>query len=286
MKHKFFERCLPCRSPLSRVLRAGLVLGAVCCLVLALGSCGGQTETETAPHSDLPVILVGSDNYPPFHYEDANGQPTGIDVDLAKEAFRRMGYQAVFVTIDWEDKKDLVERGEIDCIWGSFSIDGREDQYLWTEPYLYSRQVVAVRQDSDIQTLADLAGKRVAVQSTTKPEELFLSHTDPRIPRVAEVFSLQDRELIYPYLGKGYADALAAHETAILQCMSDYSLDYRILDEPLLTVGLGVAFARTDQRGLDKELSRTFEEMRADGSLEQIVGRYLDEPQRLLEVTP
>lgn len=286
MKHKFFERCLPCRSPLSRVLRAGLVLGAVCCLALALGSCGGQTETERVTHSDLPVILVGSDNYPPFHYEDANGQPTGIDVDLAKEAFRRMGYQAVFVTIDWEDKKDLVERGEIDCIWGSFSSDGREDQYLWTEPYLYSRQVVAVRQDSDIQTLADLAGKRVAVQSTTKPEELFLTHTDPRIPRVAEVFSLQDRELIYPYLSKGYADALAAHETAILQCMSDYSLDYRILDEPLLTVGLGVAFARTDQRGLDKELSRTFEEMRADGSLEQIVGRYLDEPQRLLEVTP
>lgn len=286
MKHKFFKRCLPCRSPLSRILRAGLVLGAVCCLALALGSCGGQTETETASHSDLPVILVGSDNYPPFHYEDANGQPTGIDVDLAKEAFRRMGYQAVFVTIDWEDKKDLVERGEIDCIWGSFSSDGREDQYLWTEPYLYSRQVVAVRQDSDIQTLADLAGKRVAVQSTTKPEELFLAHTDPRIPRVAEVFSLQDRELIYPYLSKGYADALAAHETAILQCMSDYSLDYRILDEPLLTVGLGVAFARTDQRGLDKELSRTFEEMRADGSLEQIVERYLDEPQRLLEVTP
>lgn len=286
MKHKFFKRCLPCRSPLSRVLRAGLVLGAVCCLALALGSCGGQTETERVTHSDLPVILVGSDNYPPFHYEDANGQPTGIDVDLAKEAFRRMGYQAVFVTIDWEDKKDLVERGEIDCIWGSFSSDGREDQYLWTEPYLYSRQVVAVRQDSDIQTLADLAGKRVAVQSTTKPEELFLAHTDPRIPRVAEVFSLQDRELIYPYLSKGYADALAAHETAILQCMSDYSLDYRILDEPLLTVGLGVAFARTDQRGLDKELSRTFEEMRADGSLEQIVGRYLDEPQRLLEVTP
>lgn len=286
MKRKFFKRCLPCRSPLSRVLRAGLVLGAVCCLALALGSCGGQTESETAPHSDLPVILVGSDNYPPFHYEDANGQPTGIDVDLAKEAFHRMGYQAVFVTIDWEDKKDLVERGEIDCIWGSFSSDGREDQYLWTEPYLYSRQVVAVRQDSDIQTLADLAGKRVAVQSTTKPEELFLAHTDPRIPRVAEVFSLQDRELIYPYLSKGYADALAAHETAILQCMSDYSLDYRILDEPLLTVGLGVAFARTDQRGLDKELSRTFEEMRADGSLEQIVGRYLDEPQHLLEVTP
>ena len=286
MNHKFSEKRLSRRSPLPRILRAGLVLGAVCCLVLALGSCGGQTETGAAHRSDLPMILVGSDNYPPFNYEDANGQPTGIDVDLAKEAFGRMGYQAVFVTIDWENKKDLVERGEIDCIWGSFSIDGREDQYLWTEPYLYSRQVVAVRQDSDIQTLADLAGKRVAVQSTTKPEGLFLSHTDPRLPRVAEFFSLQNRELVYPYLSKGYADAIAAHETAILQCMSDYGLDYRILDEPLLTVGLGVAFARTDQRGLDRALSQTFDEMRADGSLEEIVGRYLDEPQRFLEVTP
>lgn len=263
-----------------------MTAGLVCTTMILTVGCAEQTVVKEQKAESLPVIVVGSDNYPPFNYLNADGDPTGIDVELAKEAFCRMGYEAEFKLINWEDKKELLESGEIDCIWGSFSSDGREDQYLWTEPYLYSRQVVAVRQDSDIQTLADLAGKRVAVQSTTKPEELFLTHTDPRIPRVAEVFSLQDRELIYPYLGKGYADALAAHETAILQCMSDYSLDYRILDEPLLTVGLGVAFARTDQRGLDKELSRTFEEMRADGSLEQIVGRYLDEPQRLLEVTP
>jgi polar amino acid transport system substrate-binding protein len=280
MKHKFLKKC-----PLLRILRVELTLGAVCCLALALSACGdSQTDSTAAQYETLPAVIVGSDNYPPFNYEDANGQPTGIDVDLAKEAFGRMGYRAVFVTIDWEDKKELAERGEIDCIWGSFSINGREDQYHWTEPYMYSRQVVAVRQDSSIQTLADLAGKRVAVQTTTKPEGIFLSHTDPRIPQVDEVFSLQNRELLYPYLSKGYADAIAAHETAILQCMSDYGLEYRILDEPLLTVGLGVAFSRTDQRGLETELSQTFEEMRADGTMEQIIGAYLDQPQKFLEV--
>lgn len=72
-------------------------------------------------------------------------------------------------------------------------------------------------------------------------------------------------------------------ETAILQCMSDYDLEYRILDEPLLTVGLGVAFARTDERGLQDELSRAFDEMRADGTLEQILGEYLDGPQKFME---
>ena len=94
--------------------------------------------------------MVGSDNYPPFNYEDANGLPTGIDVDLATEAFGRLGYRAAFLVIDWENKKELVECGAIDCIWGSFSIDGREAQYRWTEPYMLSRQVVAVRRDSDI----------------------------------------------------------------------------------------------------------------------------------------
>lgn len=244
----------------------------------------GQIAAGAEAAGKLPTIIIGSDNYPPYNYEDANGKPTGIDVDLATEAFRRMGYQAVFRTIDWEAKKELVESGEIDCIWGSFSIDGREDQYQWTQAYMYSRQVVAVRKDSEIECFADLAGKRVAVQSTTKPEGIFLSHTDPRIPQVEEVFSLQNRELLYPYLSKGYVDAIAAHEVAILQCMADYGLEYRILDEPLLTVGLGVAFSKTDDRGLAAALSETFEEMRRDGTLKQILGKYLAEPEKFMEV--
>ena len=204
-------------------------------------------------------------------------------MDLATEAFYRMGYRPVFVTIDWEATKELVESGEIDCIWGSFSINGREDQYNWTVPYMYSRQVVAVREDSDIYTFSDLEGKRIAVQSTTKPEEIFLSGEDARIPKIDKLFSLQNRELIYPYLSKGYADAIAAHETSILQCMEDYGFAYRILDEPLLTVGLGVAFALDDARGLEQALSDIFEQMRADGTLEEIVGRYLDKPLRYME---
>lgn len=254
------------------------------CVILLMSGCTSEEAAVRSDENVKPVIIVGSDNYPPYNYEDANGQPTGIDVDLAAEAFDRMGYRAVFSVIDWEAKKELVESGEIDCIWGSFSINGREEQYRWSAPYMLSRQVVAVRRDSDIYTLSDLAGKRVAVQSTTKPEELFVSHTDPRIPELREIFLLQNRELIYPFLSKGYVDAIAAHETAILQCMSDYGLDYRILEEPLLTVGLGVAFAKDDTRGLERQLSEVFEDMRADGTMEQIIGKYLEEPQKYMEV--
>ena len=58
-----------------------------------------------------------------------DGVPTGIDVELATEAFKRMGYQVEVVQINWEEKKELVESGEIDCIMGCFSMEGRLDDY-------------------------------------------------------------------------------------------------------------------------------------------------------------
>lgn len=259
---------------------------AVCmtaALVVLCSGCESTKEAVKPSEKALTHIVVGSDNYPPYNYEDADGKATGIDVDLAKEAFSRIGYEPEFRYIDWEEKKELLENGDIDCIWGSYSIEGREDQYHWTSPYMKSYQVVAVRDDSDINTLADLKGKNVAVQSTTKPEEIFLSHADARIPQVKEVFSLQNRELIYTFLSKGYADAIAAHKTAIIQCMNDYDLNFRILDEPLLMVGLGVAFAKSDTRGIEKKLSAAFLEMQKDGSCQKIIGKYLEHPEEYLE---
>lgn len=178
----------------------------------------GAKDAEAA--DAMPRIVVGGDvQYPPFNYLDEDGQATGIDIELATEAFHRMGYQPEFVTIDWEQKKQLVDSGEIDCIWGCFSMQGRENDYKWAGPYMISRQVVAVAEDSKIYTLQDLEDKTIAVQVTTKPEGILLRHEDARIPQVRNVLSLQNRELIYTMLDKGYVDAIAAHETSILQYM-------------------------------------------------------------------
>ena len=180
-------------------------------------------------------------------------------------------------------KNELLENGVIDCIWSSFSMSGRADEYTWAGPYMYSHQVVAVMPDSDIQTLADLAGKTVVVQATTKPESLFLDGNDPRIPEIRALHSLQKRELIYSYLAKGYADAVAAHEISILQFMKDYGVEFRILEEPLEAVELGVAFSRSDDRGIAQALSATLEEMQADGTTRSILAGYLADPDKYLE---
>lgn len=251
------------------------------CAVAAAGlTACGKTQTATA----LPTLTAGSDNYPPFIYLSNDGVPVGSDADIATEAFARMGYSVRFETIDWEQKTNLVESGAIDCIWGCFSMDGREQLYRWVGPYMVSRQVVAVNANSSIETLADLAGKTMMVQSTTKPEEIFLGGTDPRIPQLGEVLSAENRGVQYAMLNCGFVDAIAAHENAILQYMQDCNADFRILEEPLLVTGIGVAFALNDTRGLDAQLTEVLAAMRADGTLEQIVGKYLPDPEKYLEV--
>ena len=52
-------------------------------------------------------------------------------------------------------------------------MDGRENDYQWAGPYLVSRQVIAVSEQSSIERMSDLAGKTIAVQSTGKPEAIF-----------------------------------------------------------------------------------------------------------------
>lgn len=254
-----------------------VIMLSVCTLV------GCLTESNPPKNTDnLQPITVGSDNYPPFNFLDENGSPTGIDVEITTEAFRRIGYEPTFTFIKWEDKDILLEKGEIDCVAGCFTMTGRENQYNWAGPYMKSRQVVAVNPSSDITSLADLEGKVVAVQATTRPEQIFLQGLNSRVPNIKSLFCFEDRALLYPSLGKGYIDAIALHETSILQYEQDYGMDFRILDEPLLEVDLGVAFYKEDDRGIAERMDEVLDEMHRDGTLKAIIEKYLDDPEKYL----
>ena len=87
-------------------------------------SAGCRKTNISKVELNKPVVTLGSDSYPPYNYLNEDGIPTGIDAELATEAFRRMGYQVEVIQINWEKKKELVESGEIDCIMGCFSMEG------------------------------------------------------------------------------------------------------------------------------------------------------------------
>ncbi|MEE0183626.1 MAG: substrate-binding periplasmic protein [Lachnospira sp.] len=253
-------------------------------IAVLCGCRDNQYDVNANEGVQLKEIIIGSDIQPPFNYVDSDGNPTGIDVELATEAFRRMGYKAVFVNINWDDKQELLSSHTIDCVWGSFSMNGREDKYRWAGPYMKSRIVIAVNKDSNIYTIEDLWDKTVAVQAASKPEEMFLNMADSKIPRIRSLLSMKNRELTYPMLSKGYADALAVNEVIINQYMKDYNMQFRILEESLDKVGLGVAFDKNDTRGIDRRLTDILINMHDDGTEKEILEKYVEDTDKYLEV--
>lgn len=241
------------------------------CFMLIMGA---ALPLERACADTLPVLVIGSDDYEPYNYVGANGTRQGVDVELATEALRRMGYTAQFRQIVWENKDDYLEKGIVDCLWGSFSMTGREDRYNWAGPYMYSRQVVIVQADSDIRTLADLNDKRISVQISTKPEELLLTHQVPGVEQVKNVYSLANVNDVFAALDKGYVDACAGHETAYRSFMGGRAGQYRVLDQELLRVSLGVAFYKEDDTGRAEALSDVLRELKEDGTTAGILERY------------
>lgn len=254
----------------SRAKRGGLCLALAAALAAALCACAGQ---DNALPADAPTVTIGIDPFEPYCYMDGNGQYAGIDVNLATEAFTRLGYNVEFQEINWPDKDSLLQDGTVDCLWACFSMSGREDLYQWSGPYMSSRQVVAVRADSNIHDLADLAGKRIGVQATTKGEGLFLGKIPSDLPAV-QVSSYAITEDMFAALRKGYVDAICGHEALIAGWIGTETIAYRLLDESPLKTELGVAFAKGTHAELSVALTQTLEQMQYDGTMGQILEKY------------
>ena len=159
-------------------------------------------------------------------------------------------------------------------MWSCFSIDDNNDDYLWAGPYLYSRRVVVVRGDSDVTRLADLKGRSIAVQSNSTSEKIFMKRVNHQIPEVSRIASYRTFGEVFTALRKGYVDAIAGHEGALLVYTQDYPGQYRYLDMTLHQAKLGVAFAKNGDEKLAGRLTTVLNEMSEDGTTGNIIEKY------------
>ena len=257
-----------------------LVLMMVC--ILLLTGCSESNDTdeddmikaEESSGISAVSLVIGSDNYEPYNYIDESGENVGIDVDIAKEACRRLGITPVFKQITWDRKDSFLDSNEIDCLWGSFTMSGRTYDYRWAGPYMYSRQVVVARKDRGINSFADLKGKRIAVQSTSKPEHIILSGEDDRIQGVSAVYSMSTMSELYASLRNGYIDAAAGHEVAIKRFVDTNPQQFIILDETLYKSELGVAFKKGRCDDIPDILNDILKQMIDDGTIKKIAESY------------
>lgn len=253
--------------------KIAVVSAAAMAFMTTLCGCGDNPSESV---SSLPELVIGSDYYSPFVFHNDKGEFTGIDVELATEVCRQLGYKATVKSINWAEKNTLLENGEIDCLWGCFTLTGREDDYSWTLPYMNSRQVVAVFDDSGINKIADLEGKSVAVQATSKPDEIFSDGggENSRIPKLKALNCFPSMAYTFAAINGEYVDAIAGHEEAIIEYMKTSSVSLRILDEPLLEVQIGVAFLKGTNADMIERINKNFLILRNNGYLSKLYSSY------------
>ena len=243
-----------------------------------------EAAAETA--ADVQTFTVGFDaEYPPYGYlDEATGDYTGFDLELAQEVCDRRGWQLVKQPIDWNTKDMEINSGAVDCLWNGMTYTGREEEYTWSDPYVNNSIVVAVMADSDIQSKADLAGKNVVAQSgssalTALQNDPGDGSNDENLALAATFASLEeiaDYNSAFMNMDAGIYDAIAVDIGVARHQLASNEGKYRILDEEISKEEYAIAF-KLGNTELRDQVQETLNEMAADGTVSAIAEKYADD---------
>ena len=246
-------------------------------------SAAGLLLTEMLPlmpaAAESRKFTVGFDaEFPPYGYQDESGEYVGFDLSLAEEVCKRRGWTLVKQPIDWDSKDMELESGQIDCIWNGFTINGREDKYTWSVPYVDNSQVVIVRSDSDIKVLADLSGKVVAVQADSSALAAFTGEDaeQSNLDLAASFADLQqvgDYNSAFMNLESGAVDAICMDIGVANYEIAARGSEFRMLDEHVSSEEYGIGFL-LGNTALRDEVQETLYDMVRDGTFRQIAGDW------------
>lgn len=221
------------------------------------------------------TFIVGFDqDFPPMGFVGDDGEYTGFDLELAKEVAGRLGLEFVAQPIAWDAKDMELNSGTIDCIWNGFTMNGREDDYTWSEPYMDNSQVFVVAADSGISSFADLAGKIVEVQADSSAEAALKDNTE-LTGSFGTLQTTPDYNTAFMDLEMGAVDAIAMDVIVAGYQMEqrDDGSGYVILEETLASEEYGIGFKKGNEELRDK-VQATLEEMAEDGTLKDISDKW------------
>lgn len=251
-------------------LMAGIAAGT---MVFSLAGCGSSSDGKKS--ADKEKFIVGFDAaFPPYGYQDENGEYVGFDLDLAAEVCKRNDWELVKQPIDWNAKDMELNSGTISCIWNGFTMNGREDEYAWTDPYVDNSQVFVVKADSGIATFADLAGKSVAVQTDSSAEAALKEDDNKELKdSFKELVVVSDYNTAFMNLDSNAVEAIAMDIGVAKYQMESRDGEYKILDDVLFAEQYAVGFAKNNTELRDK-VQKTLDEMRKDGKFAEIAEKW------------
>lgn len=235
-------------------------------------------EKIQAEKSDTTLVVGFDAEFPPYGYKDENGDYVGYDLDLAQEVCKRQGWTLVKQPIEWNSKDMELNSGTIDCIWNGFTVNGREDEYTWTVPYVDNSQVIIVRNDSDITELSHLENKIVAVQSDSSALAAFTGEgaTEENLALCTSFKELQqigDYNSAFMNLESGMVDAIGMDIGVAKYQVESRGETFRILETRVSTEQYAVGFKLGNTK-LRDQVQDTLKEMVEDGTFMKISKKW------------
>lgn len=245
------------------------VMSAVMIASLGAGMvCSAQEEDTT--------FIVGFDaEYPPYGYMDDNGEYTGFDLELAQAVCDLYGWELEKRPIDWDSKDMELNSGAIDCIWNGFTMNGREDDYTWSDPYVDNSQVMVVAENSGIETFDDLAGKVVGVQAASAALQLLQDEEGQK--ELADTFgSLQefaDYNSAFVELQAGSVQAVAMDIGVAQYQIKTRGEGFKIMDEKLNSEKYAIGFKLGNEE-LRDTVNADLQKLLEDGTFDELAEKY------------
>lgn len=245
--------------------------------VLTLTGCKKAEKKAPAAKKDAVMALLErgtfvlglDDSFPPLGYRDDDNEIVGYDIDLAKEVAKRLGVQFKAQPIDWDAKEMELETGKIDCIWNGFTItEDRINALSFTKAYLNNDQVLVVREDSGIKSLADMKGKTVGIQSGSSAQEAI--EDNPAFASiVGNTVMFKDNITALNDLDIGGVDGVVMDSVVANYSIAQTKKPFIVIDEPLANEGYGIGF-RKNEPELRDVVWATLVVMQMDGTVAAI----------------
>lgn len=241
-----------------------------CAMVAVLTICLAATAFAGSTLDDIKksgVMTVGnSPDYPPFESIGDNGERVGFDIDLLNAMAEKMGVEIKWITMEFAAIVTAVQSGQVNIGMSGFSITPeRAEQVSFSDPYIASGQVIVTRPDSDIKTVADLEGKKIAVQLGTTGEQ--------QADKVegAEVVKPESYNIAFMMLHNRAADAVIADLSVADEFIKQGT--FKRAGEPLSFEQFAIISKKGNESLLDA-LNKALAVVKADGTYDAIVKKW------------
>lgn len=255
------------------------VILSVLIISILITSCGAKTSGDKSMQDikDKGKFVVGlDDSFPPMGFRDEKGEIVGFDIDLAKEAAKRMGVDVEFKPVAWDGIVLSLKNKDIDVIWNGLTITEKRKQEIdFSKVYLENRQIIVVGGSSSIASKKDLNGKVVGIQLGSSSEEA-LNADQETVKSLKDIRKFSNNTEALMDLSAGRVDAVVVDEVVGRYYISKKPNEYKILQDDFGRESYGVGIRKEDvsfKTALDKAL----DDMKNDGTAEAISKKWFGE---------